>query len=377
MSRRTPGVRPVHRTGCPARSDERCRCAPTWQADVYDGSGRRVRRNFPSEAAAKTWRIDALRAARLHPRGGAIPRTVREAAEDLVTGMRTGAVRTRSGAPYKPSVCRSYEQVFNTHLLPRFGGCRLADLSPVAIQALIDDLMAAHTSPSTVRNVIVPLRVLFRRALRNSEVTRNPTEHLDLPTSQGRRERIADPAEAAALIALLPRADKALWATALYAGLRRGELMALEWANIDLDEAVLHVSGSWDIQAGRVEPKSKAGRRKVPIPTALRKHLVEHQLRSAWSDGLAFGRTSTQAFNPSTSQARADRAWKNAGQSRITLHEARHTYASLMIAAGVNAHTLATYMGHASITVTLDRYGHLMPGNEAQAAALLDAYLDR
>ena len=63
--------------------------------------------------------------------------------------------------------------------------------------------------------------------------------------------------------------------------------------------------------------------------------------------------------------------------SPITLHEARHTFASLMIAAGVNAKALASYMGHASVTITYDRYGHLMPGNEEEAAALLDAYLAR
>jgi integrase len=60
---------------------------------------------------------------------------------------------------------------------------------------------------------------------------------------------------------------------------------------------------------------------------------------------------------------------------RITLHECRHTFASLMIAAGVNAKALSTYMGHANISITLDRYGHLMPGNEDEAAGLLDAYL--
>ena len=66
------------------------------------------------------------------------------------------------------------------------------------------------------------------------------------------------------------------------------------------------------------------------------------------------------------------------GWSRpITLHEARHTFASLMIAAGVNARALASYMGHASVTITFDRYGHLMPGNEDEATALLDAYLER
>ena len=61
----------------------------------------------------------------------------------------------------------------------------------------------------------------------------------------------------------------------------------------------------------------------------------------------------------------------------ITLHECRHTFASLMIAAGVNAKALSPYMGHANINITMDRYGHLMPGNEDQAAGLLDAYLER
>jgi integrase len=71
------------------------------------------------------------------------------------------------------------------------------------------------------------------------------------------------------------------------------------------------------------------------------------------------------------------RAWRRVGLDPITLHEARHTFASLMIAAGVNAKALCSYMGHASVRITYDRYGHLMPGNEDEAAALLDAYLER
>jgi integrase len=83
---------------------------------------------------------------------------------------------------------------------------------------------------------------------------------------------------------------------------------------------------------------------------------------------------------------RAETAWKRANKIRereerpllepIGLHECRHTSASLMIAAGVNAKALSTYMGHSSITITLDRYGHLFPGNEDEAATLLDAYLE-
>lgn len=90
-----------------------------------------------------------------------------------------------------------------------------------------------------------------------------------------------------------------------------------------------------------------------------------------------FGDDDHRPFNPKHLTERADEAWTEAKLHRITLHECRHTFASLMIAAGVNAKALSEYMGHANISITFDRYGHLMPGNEAQAADLLDAYLLR
>ncbi len=115
----------------------------------------------------------------------------------------------------------------------------------------------------------------------------------------------------------------------------------------------------------------------MPIPLRLRDHLVEHKLATGRDgDQLLFGRTGSDAFNGKNLQDRADAAWAEAGLERITPHECRHTFASLMIAAGVNAKALSTYMGHANISITLDRYGHLMPGNEGEAAGLLDAYLE-
>jgi integrase len=94
-------------------------------------------------------------------------------------------------------------------------------------------------------------------------------------------------------------------------------------------------------------------------------------------EGLVWRSRCGGPFNASSVATRAGRAWAAAGLDPITLHECRHTYASLMIAAGVNAKALSTYMGHANIAVTYDRYGHLMPGNEDEAAKLLDRYLDR
>jgi integrase len=75
--------------------------------------------------------------------------------------------------------------------------------------------------------------------------------------------------------------------------------------------------------------------------------------------------------------ARVRAAWKEAGLEPVGLRVARHTGASLMIAAGVNVKALSTFMGHASITITLDRYGHLLPGSLAEATSLLDVFLAR
>jgi integrase len=93
-------------------------------------------------------------------------------------------------------------------------------------------------------------------------------------------------------------------------------------------------------------------------------------------DGYVFGKRD-QPFSPSSVYVRARRAWKKAGLRGIGLHEARHTCASVMIAAGVNAKAITHYLGHSSIEVTFDLYWHLMPGNEVEAVALIDAYLER
>jgi len=139
---------------------------------------------------------------------------------------------------------------------------------------------------------------------------------------------------------------------------------------------VIHVRRGWDVVAGEIATKSGKDRR-VPIAAVLRDYLDEHLLALAWDEGLVFGATASRPFPLTSTNTRAVKAWKKAKLEPITLHECRHTFASLMIAAGVNAKALSTYMGHAAISITIDRYGHLMPGNEAEAAGMLDAYMSR
>ena len=180
---------------------------------------------------------------------------------------------------------------------------------------------------------------------------------------------------------LLPKSDRSIWATAMYAGLRRGELMALRRDNVEVASGVIDVRQSYDlVDEAFVDPKSYAGRRRVPIAGVLRDLLLDALIHSEGRE-LIFSRPDGRPFSPFTLAARADRHWKDAGCERITLHECRHTFAALMVSAMAaagkfNAKVLQTLMGHSSITVTFDRYGHLMPGSETEAAGLLDSYLE-
>ncbi|MGH3024774.1 MAG: site-specific integrase, partial [Gaiellaceae bacterium] len=218
---------------------------------------------------------------------------------------------------------------------------------------------------------------IYRRAIEDGDLAVNPCERLRLPAARGRRERIASPTEAAVLIAALRPEDRALWACAFYAGLRRGELRALLWDDVDLADGLIRVERSMSSHGETGAPKSRAGRRGVPIVAALRDHLVEHKLVTRRDAGLVFGSGPAQPFTPTAVRKRALTAWRRAGLEAIGLHECRHTFASLLIAAGVNAKAITAYLGHASIQTAFDLYGHLMPGNEDEAVALVDAYLER
>jgi integrase len=302
--------------------------------------------------------------------------TLRQTAEDWLCAAEAGIIRTRSGDRYKPSALRSYREALRSKVLPSLGSQRLSAVTANQIQDLVDRLVAQGLAPSTVRNAILPLRAIYRRALQRNEVAVNPTLKLALPAVRGRRDQIADPEHAAALIAALPEADRALWATALYAGLRRGELQALTWNDIDLEDGLIHINHSWDRRAGLISPKSRSGERRIPLTQTLRRHLIAHRLRQGGPDsGYVFRNSNGRPFDPTTILTRARSSWQTGQLKPLNLHECRHSYAAFMIAAGINAKALCTYMGHSTITTTLDRYGHLLPGNEAHAASLLETLL--
>jgi integrase len=374
------GIRKRHRKGCAALEGGDCRCDGGYEASAYSPrDDRKIRKTFPREAEAKSWRAAAKRALDDGSLRAPSRRTLREVAEAWIEAAERGQVRNRSGHPYKPSTLRGYRHALEERILPAIGSRRLSTVTTSDLQTLVDSWQADGHSAATVRNWLKPLQAIYRRARSREGLPVNPTHDLELPAPNPTEVQIIAPVVAARLLGAAPVEDRAIWGTALYAGLRYGELRALRWSALNSANGIIEVRESWDPKEGPIEPKTRRSRRTVPMPQVLRALLAEQRNRCAEPGGrvLVFGEGEHRPFEAKRLYVVADRAWRKAGISdRLRLHQARHTYASFMIAAGVNAKALSSFMGHSSITVTFDLYGHLMPGAEAEGAALLDAYLD-
>jgi len=226
------GIRKRHSKGCSARNSGRCTCNAGYEASIYlVREDRRVTKTFRRKAEARSWRAEAKRAAdkgtlRAPARD---VRTLAGALRQFIAGMEAGTIRPKGRERYKPNTIRSYERALRVHIAPTgVGGIKVADVRRRDLQALADELLGTGLSIGTVSNVLNPIQAFYRRAIDRDELTYNPSERIDLPNGGSKRpKRIATPTEAAALLAALELEDRPVWATAFYAGLRRGELQAL------------------------------------------------------------------------------------------------------------------------------------------------------
>lgn len=393
------GIRKRHSKDCAAHGGRRCNCNAGWEASIYLArEGKRITKTFPRETEARSWRADAMREVergtlRATPRDG---RSLAVALDEFVRGMESGAIRPKGRERYKPNTVRSYDRALRGHIAKApLARINVVELQRRDLQGFADNLLSSGLSASTVSNIINPIQAFYRWEINRDELTHNPSERIDLPNSGPMRpRRIASPHEAAKLIAALAPEDRAVWATAFYAGLRRGELQALRVCDVDLAANLITVERGWDQEEGVIEPKSRAGRRAVPLLAILRDYLEEDMRRTGRrGEELVFGRTAVQAFYASTVDGRAKRTWATANDHEreaaetagcepdllrpITLHECRHTFASLLIDSGANPKAIQSFMGHSKIQTTFDVYGHLLPGSRDEVRERMDAYLRR
>ena len=376
------GIDVRHSRRCPAVSDKEaaCRCEPSYRPRVWESRSKRwiAGPSFKTVTEAVNWRRDSQVAVRKGSLKAPTPTTIREAGEELVAGMTSGAILDRSGKAYKPSTCRSYEQAIRDYVNPKLGDLRLSAVTRRHLQDYVEWLRAKGLSASSVHKKLDPVRVIFRRARDRDEIAVDPTYNLKLPAARGQRMRIEPPEHAEKLIDAAPDELRAFWALALFAGLRRGELRALRCSDLDIKNGLVHVTRGWDDHEGEQPTKTERGERSVPLSGRVKKELAAHLLLTGRSgDDLVFGRTAALPFIPTTIRHRSLKAWKEAGLEPLTTHEARHCAISYFVAAGFDWKEATVYAGHSDVKTTYNRYAKVIPGSHVQAAEKLDAFLDR
>lgn len=280
-----------------------------------------------------------------------------------------------------------YESVARLHLVPILGHIPLKDLQPRTIQSCYGTLCET-LSNRTVLHVHRVLSQALKWAVRQNYIGRNPCELVDPPSPRGRTMCTLSAFEVSAL--LYSAQDSYYYPviyTAVSTGLRRNELLGLRWRDIDLDLLSISVCRTLYKGKGRVEfkePKTTHSRRCVAMTPKLATFLRDYKAEREsfyWQlgvppslDDLVFADIDGKPIDPSTLTHNFGRIVKSAGLS-ARFHDLRHSYASLMLAAGVHPKIVSEALGHSTVAITLDLYSHVTPGLQESAAQKLDSML--
>lgn len=284
----------------------------------------------------------------------------------------------------RPSTQRIHGANLRNHILPELGDIELGKLTPSLLRAWLSGLAqkaGGHGKPLAAASVNQAYRTLNRlltAAVEDELLGRNPLRAIKPPPSVPEPMRFLSHDDVAGLVNAIDRRYRALVLVASYTGLRAGELMALRRKHVDLLRRTITVVEQVQYIGGRyhvLPPKSVAARRSVAMPRAvadsLREHLADYAEPGV--EGIVFPAPEGGYLRIENFRRRVWRpAVAAAGLAPLRLHDLRHTCASLAIAAGADVKVLQRMLGHASAALTLDRYGHLLPGQAEAIAERLD-----
>jgi integrase len=282
-----------------------------------------------------------------------------------------------------------YAQLLRKHLCGKFGSLPIQKLQPAHLQALYAAMAKDGLAPRTRLSLHRVTSTMLKHAAQWGIVTRNIASATSAPRVKTEEIEVLSPAAIAAVLETLRgKPSYPIVALALGTGLRRGELLALRWQDVDLDAGTLRVEQALEqTQRGGLvfkAPKTRHGRRTVTLAPStiavLREHWKAQQeqrlalgLGKAPVDTLVFTSWDGSPYLPATLTLQWRRAMQMAGL-QATLHSLRHTHASTLIAAGLDVLTISRRLGHGSPAITLNVYGHLFKPDD-RAAAIMEKAL--
>jgi len=253
---------------------------------------------------------------------------------------------------------------------------RLASIGRPEIQAFQAAQAAAYPKLSArTRNMtVIILGTVLQSALRDGLIPSNPARLVSKLREQKREMDFLVPSEVHRLLAAALEVEGPAYALmirlSVAAGLRRGELLALRWEDVDARARALKIRRAYG-QTGFSSPKSPGSSRDVHVGRETIRELLEHRLRQGNppEGGLIFDRGDGRPVSPGQVSFRSwRRVLAAAGLRRIRWHDLRHTYASLALSGGANLKFISSQLGHCGIQITLDRYSHLIPEDRQEAA---------
>jgi len=284
----------------------------------------------------------------------------------------------------------SYRSIVERHLIPSLGAVMLSDLQALDIQEYYGkerlNGRADGKGGLSNRSIVYQHRILSKSldyAVKMGLVVRNVAKAVEKPRVSKVTMSTLSPEEVIRFLDVARDTDYYVYfATLLYTGLRRGELLALRWRNLDLQKATLAVvETGYKLGDGRYiikEPKTPQSRRSVTLPPSLvelfKRYRADQELLriqlgvSLNADDFVFIRPDGSPVNPGAVSLAFRRIIKRAGLKHVRIHDLRHTHATLMLKAGVHPKVVSERLGHANIGITLDTYSHVLPGLQEAAA---------
>jgi len=277
----------------------------------------------------------------------------------------------------RPVTLAKYQQHVRNHIKPALGRLKLATLTPAHVRGLYREKLDAGLSPRTVQYVHVTLNKALKQAVADGLVPRNVCEAVKPPRPQKREISPLSPEQARRFLeACKGERLEALMVLAVHTGMRQGELLGLHWEDVDLDAGTIRVRralAQTDEGPLLTAPKSAKSRRRIKSSGAGIEALKAHRLRqnaerlklgSAWEDqGLVFPNRTGGFLSPYLlTDGPLKRPLERAGLPPIRFHDLRHTCATILLSRGVHAKLVQELLGHATISITLDTYSHVLPG---------------
>lgn len=348
-----------------------------WRARYRAADGRERSRSFPRKVDADRWLRDQTAAL---DRGD----WVDPARARLTFAAFVPTWRAWAETALRPTTLALDVGVLERRLLPRFGPVPLGRITADDVRKLMADIHREGRSTSTVRRAALVLGSVLAWAVEDQRLAVNVAATVRLPPDESRDMRTLDHGEVVALVEAHPEHYRPLVWTAAYTGLRWGELAGLAADRVDVLRRTIRVERQLVEVDGTLSfgpPKTKAGTRAVTIPATVAEVLGPHLgTEAVETTGLVFPTPTGRPMRRSNYRKVWRKACTAAGfdggkLDGLVFHELRHTAASLAIATGAHPLTVKERLGHSSITVTMDRYGHLFPAQDQALAEALDVGL--